>query len=467
MTDTFLSLLTSISGAEMKIIVALIITLASCALAEELNSGLARDHDHIQNDAGREVRGGLCGDNLVWEFSSETLTISGTGDMACTNQTYSPWGNQMIRTKHIIIQSGVTSIGPFAFMGFSNLQDVKIPEGVTSIGQYAFNYCLVLGTIDIPSSVIKIEEGAFSQCWSLQYLSFPQGSSLTSIGYKALSDCRSLQSVTLPSSLTSIDSSAFDSCYELHSVVYRGSANPAQNPSSSFDRLSEASFVCVPKSYSSRSFCGLTTFCKHESCESFLHNQCFEPVCEASNTITMIKRKNATEWENRTNGCVDYKCFIDNGAVFWRKCNSTEKIKRVCEEDQCKVVEGDKEKETITIEIEVEGLDAANFNASEVQIVLSNLTNIEADKLRIQAEINDKNQVVRVVVVVEDQNTAEVISEAVNEIKPEESEGVARHFKEARIVVIDRAISCSVKAEGTVLMAMIPLIAFLITVMNK
>ncbi len=145
---------------------------------------------------------GTCGANLTWTLSDEgVLTISGTGAMedffyyygAMGAEPATPWKDNLSAIKSIVIESGVTSIGNFAFMGCSNLTSVTIPNSVTSIGNYAFYRCSNLTSVTIPNSV-------------------------TSIGDYAFEDCSSLTSVTIPNSVTSIGSGAFDGCSSLTSI---------------------------------------------------------------------------------------------------------------------------------------------------------------------------------------------------------------------------------------------------------
>ena len=83
-----------------------------------------------------------------------------------------------------VIPEGVTSIGTFAFDGYSGLTSVVIPEGVTSIGAAAFRGCSGLTSVTISKSVTDIMAQAFR-------------------------DCSGLTSVTIPGSVTSIEDNAF------------------------------------------------------------------------------------------------------------------------------------------------------------------------------------------------------------------------------------------------------------------
>lgn len=138
---------------------------------------------------------GICGKNLTWSFveATNTLTISGRGAMS--DYSYigdSPWSyNKSIH--NVIIESGVTYIGCFAFQACSGLTSITIPSSVKSIGGSAFKYCSGLSLITIPSSV-------------------------TSIGRFAFSGCRSLTSITIPKSVSSIGESVFEQCICLTSI---------------------------------------------------------------------------------------------------------------------------------------------------------------------------------------------------------------------------------------------------------
>ena len=87
---------------------------------------------------------GTCGENVTWIYSeaTKTLTISGNGYMnEYTWGWHSPWYNR-IDIEIVIIESGVSSIGSYAFHGCRGLTSITIPDGVASIGEYAFEYCI-------------------------------------------------------------------------------------------------------------------------------------------------------------------------------------------------------------------------------------------------------------------------------------------------------------------------------------
>ena len=127
---------------------------------------------------------GTCGENLTWVFdiSTATLTISGTGEMTeygirfdtsgrpiYTNSinNVSDWSNWAKDIKKVVIENGVTTIGRIAFGYCSMLESIEIPNSVTEIGDNAFYNCSALESIEIPDSVTVIDNSAFSCCKKL------------------------------------------------------------------------------------------------------------------------------------------------------------------------------------------------------------------------------------------------------------------------------------------------------------
>lgn len=140
----------------------------------------------------------------------------------------------------IKIPNGVTTIGDYAFYGYSELESVEIPDSVKSIGYGTFYRCTKLESIVIPDSVTtigantfrgcknlikvtlpdkltRIEDGLFAECSDLISFKFP--SNLKSIGSSAFAQCDSLVTVKIPKGVTEIDQNAFECCRNLRTVV--------------------------------------------------------------------------------------------------------------------------------------------------------------------------------------------------------------------------------------------------------
>ena len=205
-----------------------------------------------------------CGENLTWEFDTitGTLIISGTGAMDNSwwpyetpneSPNFAPWHDYATDIRSVVINSGVTSIGHFAFFDCVNLTTVSIPEGVTFVG-CAFVGCDSLEELYIPASVadfrypsnegvctglkkivVDIENAVYSSDESgmlynkdkTKFIGCPTGyqgnytisDSVTEIGGWAFTECIGLTAIELPASLKTIGMSAFWNCSGLKELT--------------------------------------------------------------------------------------------------------------------------------------------------------------------------------------------------------------------------------------------------------
>ena len=120
--------------------------------------------------AATSVTGGSCGaaadDDVNWSFNEDTgaLTIYGTGKMKDydnTNFWSVPWFGNIEKIRSILIETGVTHIGSYAFYSCS-ASAVSISETVKEIGEAAFSTCQKLESVIIPFSVTSIGDGALA-----------------------------------------------------------------------------------------------------------------------------------------------------------------------------------------------------------------------------------------------------------------------------------------------------------------
>ncbi len=197
---------------------------------------------------------GTCGENLTWEYDSDTgtLTVSGTGDMddyACDGTPWKEYQNKGICK--VVLSEGVTSVGTEAFFqclalesvelpdtlkeigdyAFSctSLSAVELPEGLESIGGYALSSCFLLTEVDIPAKVTYIGHDAFYFCSQLTDIRVdennPSYSSRDGMLYDkagtTLIQCPSgiAGQVEIPDGVWRIEDGVFRSCYELTDVV--------------------------------------------------------------------------------------------------------------------------------------------------------------------------------------------------------------------------------------------------------
>ena len=218
--------------------------------------------------------------NLSWTLDSNgVLTISGSGAMNAfgDGESTQAWNAYKSSIKSVVINSGVTTIGSFAFSQCRSLRSVSIPSSVNGIAAGSFSGCFSLESIDIPASVTQIGIGAFvssglkninvdSQnpsysdvngvlfdkyktklftfpagragsysvpagveaiwsyafggCWAMDSVVIPEG--VETIAWYAFSGCSDLKNITIPASMTTIETQAFNGCESLSNVYYGG-----------------------------------------------------------------------------------------------------------------------------------------------------------------------------------------------------------------------------------------------------
>ncbi len=158
---------------------------------------------------------GMCGEDVTWNYdsSTNTLTISGSGDMYDYSSDLPPWEDDVGNTnnvKTVRFEMGVTSVGEYAFAGYRGLTTVDLGY-VKKIGAGAFRACRSLENIEMPSTIESIGRYAFWRCDSLTSMKIPANT--TYIGDSAFVQCRGLQAFEVDhfnSSFTGVDGVIYD-----------------------------------------------------------------------------------------------------------------------------------------------------------------------------------------------------------------------------------------------------------------
>lgn len=257
-------------------------------------------------NASAEDISGSCGDNLTWNFNSDSgeLVISGSGKMKYARV---PWENYKGDIKTVTIEDGVENIGFEAFNFATELTNLTIPNSVVLIDKYAFGHCDSLKSVTIPPSVRTIKYGAFgsdykitdvyisdlalwctldfeglgsspifdganlylngelltdvvipdtvetlnphafSGCGSLKTLSV--GNGITVIKNSSFANCKNLTDVTISDSVTVIEGMAFNECKALTNVTL--SKNLESIEHSLFSGCSKLESIIIPESVTS------------------------------------------------------------------------------------------------------------------------------------------------------------------------------------------------------------------------
>ena len=189
----------------------------------------------VQAAIGDVVSSGTCGadgdgSNITWELKENdtqlnpnvTLYLTGTGAMKdfSSNGYYSTagWSRWCTRITAVVISSGITNIGDYAFYsddGFM-FSEIAIPDSVKTIGERAFYNCKNLSSITWGSGLEKIKTCAFSSC-GFSAITIPE--SVNEIGESAFSANSSLNSIDIGKNTSAIEwGEAIKDCEALTSI---------------------------------------------------------------------------------------------------------------------------------------------------------------------------------------------------------------------------------------------------------
>jgi len=107
---------------------------------------------------------GKCGDNLTYTYdaNAHSLTIAGNGEMYnYSNTNRAPWYEYTGDLYKLTINSGVTSIGAYAFSN-ARIADISIPTSVETIGDGAFKEATLNASLAGYNSSLSLSMGFLS-----------------------------------------------------------------------------------------------------------------------------------------------------------------------------------------------------------------------------------------------------------------------------------------------------------------
>ncbi len=129
-----------------------------------------------------------------WKLNGETLTLFGSGAFISMAAGFFPWRSFDECIVKVRIESGVTSIGTYAFHSYDLLEQVIVENGaLVGMGMGCFGDNTRLERVELGDSLKAIPSEAFIRCTSLEYVSIP--ATVTQIGYEAFKYCDSLKTV--------------------------------------------------------------------------------------------------------------------------------------------------------------------------------------------------------------------------------------------------------------------------------
>jgi hypothetical protein len=244
--------------------------------------------------------------SLLWSLSGDTLTINGpNGNKAMPDYSIAlpaPWYAFRDSFNTVVIDTGVVSIGNYAFYACDSITSIVLSDSVRTVGNNAFAGCAI-DSITIPDLVTSIGDSVFAGCKNLvsidvntaninyysdygilfdnaieTILTYPAGKpeseyslpstvrtigklafagcdslsivhldSVTSIGNAAFAGCSRLDSLDIPELVTAIGSYAFANCTGLTDVtVYWATPLVFADTTAVFQGLSSAGVLHIP-----------------------------------------------------------------------------------------------------------------------------------------------------------------------------------------------------------------------------
>ena len=106
---------------------------------------------------------GTCGVSAEWNYENGTLTISGIGAIDNYNaEDNRPWNEFVEDIENIVVSSGITGIGDFAFADMQNLSNLSLPTSITDIGSNIIDGDILLENIVIQKNLTSISDTALT-----------------------------------------------------------------------------------------------------------------------------------------------------------------------------------------------------------------------------------------------------------------------------------------------------------------
>ncbi len=217
----------------------IIILLATIMLCEN-STVYALEHSEITNSVPVEYEADITevrvhtttidGTDIYWSISGDMLTLATSGESAMIpdfpDGNHVPWVRDKSNIRKIVIQTGITSIGNYAFSSMDKLEEVEIQSKTLSkIGAHAFQNCELLKKINLPDTVNDMGIYAFAECKRLKETSskgFIIPENLHSIPEYAFADCDEIENVTISKNVEKISMCAFYSCGSMKNVDFAG-----------------------------------------------------------------------------------------------------------------------------------------------------------------------------------------------------------------------------------------------------
>ena len=251
---------------------------------------------------GDVVDSGTCGTNLAWtltdnggtvtlsdgDYSTLTLTITGTGAMYDYTSDTRPWGTAdkiWYRITTLNLPEGITHIGDHAFYFTNYSGPLVIPSTVKTIGASGFYAFYGATSVTIPASVTSIGEYGllgFGKDASSCTVTFAEGSQLRSIGANAFTAVGSKLNMRKCTKLTAITAEEVFRAYTKTVTFPKTLTSVCKNAFKKGSKLPTIKMDCdgllTVNGYETKEFVGK---------ESYDITSCFHVLTAGSSAVTM------------------------------------------------------------------------------------------------------------------------------------------------------------------------------------
>ncbi|MDO4870139.1 MAG: leucine-rich repeat protein [Bacillota bacterium] len=111
---------------------------------------------------GTSIYSGSCGDQVNWEFDTDTgvMNITGTGAM-WDDYYFGDFDLNPQEIDKVVIGEGITKIGSYSFSNATSIKEIELPQTLQSIGNYAFQYTEI-DKFFLPRGISYLGKNAFS-----------------------------------------------------------------------------------------------------------------------------------------------------------------------------------------------------------------------------------------------------------------------------------------------------------------
>ncbi len=200
---------------------------------EESEEGTLLAEEEEDETEAEAKASGMCGETAAWTVSAdgEVLTISGTGAIFDYSlETVAPWAQEAATLKAVVIESGITEVGTYAFNGLTEVTSVTLADTVSAIGTGAFRDMSALAEISVlaGNGSFATADGVLFTADGARLVAYPQSlaaseydvpASVTTVDAYAFYGQDFLQKLVLPASVTEIGDNAFAECTVLADIT--------------------------------------------------------------------------------------------------------------------------------------------------------------------------------------------------------------------------------------------------------